>query len=137
MCTFNSAGTPSRFGGFICACLLLSRNTVRAFSTYLSSFSPPPSGRVLLCDPFAPYLRFSSFEALGESGFFARSFLLFALSAPATAKQALGQHLPASQQSLIVSRSGHCSRSAVYNLPLILCLNPPPDLALLVLSTSV
>lgn len=59
--------------------LLLSRNTARAFSTHLSSFSRPPSGRVLLCGPFAPYLRFCSTEALGKVRLFA-SFILIVRS---------------------------------------------------------
>jgi hypothetical protein len=78
MCTeFWRARLPKLGPSF--ALLLLSRNTTRAFLTHLSSFSPPPSGRVILCGPFAHYLRFCSSEALGKVRLFA-SFILIVRS---------------------------------------------------------
>lgn len=98
---FRRARLPRLGASF--ALLLLSRNTTRAFLTSLLS---PLRHQVAFSSAVLSLIIYAS-AALGplaKSASLPRSFLLFALSASATAKQALGQHPPASTQPLILSR---------------------------------
>lgn len=98
-----SAGTLSQIGGFICAASPVSQHD-KSISHPPLFFLPPPSGRVLLCGPFAHYLRFCSSEALGKVRLFASFILIVRSFSIGDRKTSPGQHPPASTQPLILSR---------------------------------